>query len=116
MVEEYTKNKKVKDTYFITLYDKNLFKDLQLPANPNSYLLWYKKTVDDYWGLTIKSYEPSTTSFTKQYTWKVTWVNDPTTNSLVPTKASQSFCTLISGELYDILFAIVNDNKKKIKK
>jgi hypothetical protein len=110
------KPKKVKDCQFISLYDMSILKDVRLPPNPNNILLWYKKDNHDQWGLTVKSFEEGQDLFTKQYTWKVTWVNNTETLKLTPTKSSETFCDAIAGDLYASLQKVIDASKNKLLK
>jgi hypothetical protein len=108
-----TKQKKNynKDCNFIILHDKMLFKDLQMPSNATNFMLWYKKTEPQIWGLTIKQVT-SGEQFDSQHVWKSVWFYHD--GKLVPTNSSTSLNVgCVEGELFLRLSNILTDNLKK---
>lgn len=109
------KVRKPKTCHFIPLYDKSILAKIPTPPNPNNITLWFTCDDDNKWGLTIKSFDDDKDLFSKQYTWKCTWVNDANTKSLLPTKSSESFCQPIDPEIYLSLLSVVTTGQHKLK-
>lgn len=106
--------KYTKDCNFIPLNDKSIFKDLKLPEDASSFILWYKKLEPSFWGFTAKAFDELSDT---QYAWKLSWVNSGNGKCLNPTKATGALgFQPITGELYERLDTVITDQLKKNKK
>lgn len=110
-------SKNTKNYNYIILNDKYLFENVIMPVNATNYLIFYKKTDPNYWGLTIKCIPPHQSPIENQYIWKATWLNNNDKNCLEPTEESKCLnISSIPNDLYLKLKTILQDNLAKKKK
>ena len=100
-------------TAFVSLADISILNGVKIPKSITDVTLWYKKEGNDFWGLTAKAFDSEDDISQNKFSVKVSWCYKESEDSLIPTKASEEFTEVISGELLAKLKEIKENHQTK---